>query len=123
MSTSVLTRPLGNGSSLPGNTLTGVTVSPSDVVVVDSCPVIATSAVKWIYTCVDSTTNQVTTAEVLATHCDGSSSPSYTIYGVIGNSSLHRTSVVLSGGDIGLQIANLSNSVLTFNIVRIQVLA
>lgn len=129
MATIILTRPQGSGSGIPGTVISDISVpglpsSPTNVVVVDQCPTITNVSIKWIYTLVDAIANKVVTAEVLATHRNGTN-PSWNISGMIGDvqAMLHTTNVVIVGGNIGLQITNRTNNVIVCNVARIQILA
>lgn len=121
MASIVLTRPMGSGSNVPGNITTNILINAGETVTVDSCPSIVSVSVKWIYTLIDATANKVLTAEVLATHRNGSN-PTHNRYGVIGDAVMHQTNVSIVAGEIGLDIKNLGPNSITANIVRIQIL-
>lgn len=122
MTSIVLTRPMGTGSTLPGSVATNITIPPTVTQIVDQCSWAVSSSVKWIYTLVDSINGDTLTAEVLGTHRNGSN-PTHNRYGIIGDTLLHQATVDIFGGNIGLQITNQNSNTLIVSVVRIQILS
>lgn len=125
----ILTRPQGSGSGIPGTVTAGITIpgvasSPNNIVDVDQCPTLSNSSVKWLYTLIDQTHNKVVAGEVLGTHRNGTN-PTFNQYALIGDitSMAHSINVLTQGGNLILQITNLTNNVLTCNVTRIQILS
>jgi hypothetical protein len=123
MATAMLTRPIGTGgNSLPGNVTTNIPVTPAATVTVDQCLTATNVAVKWIYTLVDTITNNSLTGEILATHRNGAN-PTHNRTGIIGDTISHQANVTIASGNLRLQITNSEPNTLMVSVVRIQVLA
>lgn len=125
MGTVVLTRPAAPG--IPGTIRTGVTVPPLTTVAVDACSCGNNMSLKWMYTLMDSTSEEVLTGEIVANHNFGNT-PRWNRYGLVGDRMLHTVEVTLPGspstGDLELQITNNNaTNTYTVNIVRIQMLS
>lgn len=133
MTQTILTRPQNASSGIPGTILTGIVIPfaiGSNVVHVDSVPIGSNASVKWIYTLMSTAQDLVVTAEVLAAYRMTGGAITYNRYSVVGDKSelKHNINVVSSGGDIALEITNLtdllpSQTDFTANIVRIQMLS
>ena len=130
MANVVLTRPQSAAAGVPGTIVTGVLIPfalGSNIVNVDSIPCENNVSVKWIYTLMNAAQDKVLTVEVLAAHRLGGPA-SHNRYSAVGDRSFfpHRIDVIVTGGNIVLEITNLSNgtSMIDYiaNVVRIQTL-
>ena len=119
--TIVLTKPQVAG--IPGTIITGVDIPPLTTVIVDTCLCTNNLSLKWIYTIMDPTDQDVLSGEVLANHRYGTD-PRWNRYGIVGPSMPHRVFVTLTASDLQLEIRNNHpTNTYTANVVRIQMLA
>lgn len=126
MPTVVITRPVGGAASssgVPGEAIGGITIPPLTTLVVDSYDATSRPAVKWIYTIIDATDEEVLTGEVVANQRFGNN-PQWNRYALVGDLMQHNVEVQLSGNNLQLLITNnnLTNTY-TANIVRIEATA
>lgn len=126
MSTIILTQPAASpGPGIPGTSITGVAIPPLTTVSVDSITALSNLSVKWIYTLIDSTSENVLTAEVVANH-QFENEVRWNRYGLVGDMMSHIVTVDLTGSPSNMEL-NITNNhptnTFTVNIVRIQMLS
>ena len=130
MASVVLTRPQSAAAGVPGTIITGIIVPyalGTNIVNADSIPTINNVSVKWIYTLMNAAQDKVLTAEILAIK-RSDDTVTHNRYSIVGdrNTFPHKIDVIITGGDIILEITNLSNASTMIdylaNVVRIQTL-
>ena len=120
----ILTKPVGGASSgITGTEISDFLIPAGNAINVDSVVISANTAVKWIVTIKDTTTNEVLVQEIMAMYKTSTAAPSYTRYGLIGDKIPHHINVVTTGGgaNLELRITNTSANQYSIDIVRIQV--
>lgn len=95
-----------------------VSVPNGNTVVVDSLPFTGHISAKWLVTAVDVVETKKETYEVLGSYLTGAVAPSYTVYARTGSKIKNTPEVVLSGGDLALQVTNTQGVAITVDVLR-----
>lgn len=120
----ILTTPVGGASTgITGVEISDFLIPAGNAINVDSVVIATNTAVKWIVTIKDTTTNEVLVQEIMAMYKTSTASASHSRYGLIGDKLPHSVDVVTTGGgaNLELRITNLSANQYSIDIVRIQV--
>jgi len=117
----VLTHTVSNGGgSTPSNDFMRRVTTPLPVATpttADEVPTSTCSFVKWNYTIADDDEDKFHTAEIVATHRNGTN-PTHSRYGLIGDTIPHSVNVVSESGLLKLQFTNLDAHDVVVNVLR-----
>lgn len=96
----------------------GVSIPALTTLAVDAVDFTDHVTAKWLVTLVNSTDTKIQSYEVVANYLTGKANPSYTVYSLIGDKIKNKAEVVISGGDLTLEIENKEAVTLTADVLR-----
>ena len=105
-------------SRSPFTKFLAVDIPAGNTLVVDSVPFSDRMTAKWLVTLTNYATTEIQSYEVLGHYFTGKTNPSYTASALIGDRIKNKAEVVISGGELALEIENKESQTLHVDVCR-----
>lgn len=96
----------------------GIVIADGTTEIVDTVSFTARVSVKWLVAVSNATDTEKETYVVIGNYIFGAAAPSYSVYARTGGKIKNSAEVVLSGGDLALEITNTEGVDITVDVLR-----